>query len=444
MAGNYTRYPNAGSVSVSIPAIGVNGDPAPLQSMLVGGSDGADLIPLLVDGNGVLSVNVTALDPASGVATSANQVLELVSLDALASSVSADGAAAAAKALAVGGVTSGGVFQTFEVNASGHLNVADGGGSLTVDNAGTFAVQVSAALPEGANVIGQVTANAGTNLNTSALALESGGNLASINTELQALTVAIASTTSGQVGTLTMGAVTTAAPSYTTAQTNPLSLDTAGNLRVSASIAATQTLATVTTVGTVTNITNQGQIVDNAAFTDGTTRVMMNGYIFDEVAGTALTENDGAAGRIDSKRAQVNTIEDATTRGQRLAVSAVGGAFVHPAATPAATDATTRANSTALETSRVIKASAGRLYKLTVTSSRSSDQYFQIFNSTTVPADATAPIYVQVLTAGSTIEFNFSDLGGAYFSTGISVSNSTTLATKTIGSADCFITAEYA
>jgi len=29
-----------------------------------------------------------------------------------------------------------------------------------------------------------------------------------------------------------MGAVTTAAPSYTTAQTSPLSLDTAGNLRV--------------------------------------------------------------------------------------------------------------------------------------------------------------------------------------------------------------------
>lgn len=36
------------------------------------------------------------------------------------------------------------------------------------------------ALPAGANVIGQVTANAGTNLNTSLLALEAGGNLATI------------------------------------------------------------------------------------------------------------------------------------------------------------------------------------------------------------------------------------------------------------------------
>jgi hypothetical protein len=40
------------------------------------------------------------------------------------------------------------------------------------------------------------------------------------------------STTSGETGVLGMGAVTTAAPSYTTAQTQPLSLDTAGNLRV--------------------------------------------------------------------------------------------------------------------------------------------------------------------------------------------------------------------
>ncbi len=40
------------------------------------------------------------------------------------------------------------------------------------------------------------------------------------------------STTSGQSGHLIMGAVTTSAPTYTTAQTSPLSLDTGGNLRV--------------------------------------------------------------------------------------------------------------------------------------------------------------------------------------------------------------------
>lgn len=79
-------------------------------------------------------------------------------------------------------------------------------------------------------------------------------------------------------------------------------------------------------IATVTDITNQGQIVDNAAFTDGTTRLNMSGYIFDETAGTGLTENDAAAARIDSKRSVVMVVEDATTRGQRQAVSAAGAA----------------------------------------------------------------------------------------------------------------------
>lgn len=67
-----------------------------------------------------------------------------------------------------------------------------------------------------------------------------------------------------------------------------------------------------------------GQLADNAAFTDGTTAVLPAGFIFDETAGTALTENDVAASRIDSKRALVGVIEDASTRGQRAAVDATG------------------------------------------------------------------------------------------------------------------------
>lgn len=65
-------------------------------------------------------------------------------------------------------------------------------------------------------------------------------------------------------------------------------------------------------------------VADNAGFTDGTTKVLPVGYIFDEVAGTALTENDAAAARIDSKRAQVFTLEDGTTRGNRASVEVPG------------------------------------------------------------------------------------------------------------------------
>lgn len=66
--------------------------------------------------------------------------------------------------------------------------------TITTGNAGALQIDASgrliiAPLPTGSNVIGSIsntafTANAGTNLNTSALALESGGNLAGINTKL--------------------------------------------------------------------------------------------------------------------------------------------------------------------------------------------------------------------------------------------------------------------
>jgi len=69
-------------------------------------------------------------------------------------------------------------------------------------------------------------------------------------------------------------------------------------------------------------------LVDNAAFTDGTTRVTPSGHIFDETAGTALTENDVGASRMDSKRAQIIAIEDATNRGRRLAITAANAATV--------------------------------------------------------------------------------------------------------------------
>jgi len=97
-----------------------------------------------------------------------------------------------------------------------------------------------------------------------------------------------------------------------------------------ASIGTVSTVTTVTTVSTLTSITNWGNIVDNAGFTDGTTRLSMSGYIYDEVAGTALTENDAAAARIDSKRAQVHTLEDGSTRGRYATVTSGNALKVDP------------------------------------------------------------------------------------------------------------------
>lgn len=66
-------------------------------------------------------------------------------------------------------------------------NITELAGNAIATNTGTVSagtqrvtLATNVALPTGTNSIGQVTANAGTNLNTSALALESGGNLAAI------------------------------------------------------------------------------------------------------------------------------------------------------------------------------------------------------------------------------------------------------------------------
>jgi len=63
-------------------------------------------------------------------------------------------------------------------------------------------------------------------------------------------------------------------------------------------------------------------VVDNAAFVDGTTSTSIAGFIYDEVAGVALTENDAAAARINVNRSQTNVIEDGVTRGRYVTVSA--------------------------------------------------------------------------------------------------------------------------
>lgn len=104
-------------------------------------------------------------------------------------------------------------------------------GTVAATQSGTWNIGSITTLP---SITGTVTANAGTNLNTSALALD---------TSVNGLLLSQGSTTSGEKGPLLQGAVTTSAPTYTTAQTSPLSLDTAGNLRVDP--------GTVTVTGTV-------------------------------------------------------------------------------------------------------------------------------------------------------------------------------------------------
>ncbi|MGZ8442546.1 MAG: hypothetical protein ACXWXZ_04020 [Candidatus Binatia bacterium] len=157
---------------------------------------------------------------------------------------------------------------------------------------------------------------------------------------------------------------------------------------------------------------------------------------------TASSGHNGRLQRIAQKLTALITLFPTsigqTTKAGSLSVALASDQGNLSVVLPAASEA----HSTAQAASLVIKASAGELVGLIGYNNSSSDQYIQVHNAASLPADAAVPIFVFKAKAND----NFSlDIGTIPypFSTGIVVCNSSTLATKTIGSANCWFNALY-
>lgn len=102
------------------------------------------------------------------------------------------------------------------------------------------------------------------------------------------------------------------------------------------------------------------------------------------------------------------------------------------------------AGSAALEQQHTIKSGAGTLYGFQVYSNKASSQFIQLFDQEGgTAASGAVPVAVLTVNATSNLSIDYGVVG-RFFSQGIVIANSTTAATQTAGSADCFFDVQYA
>ena len=97
--------------------------------------------------------------------------------------------------------------------------------------------------------------------------------------------------------------------------------------------------------------------------------------------------------------------------------------------------------SPALANALIVKPAQGVLYGLTVTNTKAAAQFVLIFDAAAVPADTAVPLIAKAVPASDAVGFSW--FPGRTFEEGIVVCNSSTQATKTIGSADCIFDANF-
>lgn len=104
------------------------------------------------------------------------------------------------------------------------------------------------------------------------------------------------------------------------------------------------------------------------------------------------------------------------------------------------------ASTTAVAASLIVTPSTAsslhlRCFDIVGFNNSASDQYIQVHDAAALPADSAVPLVTLLAPAG--YQFAVSWTAGRLFANGICVCNSSTAATKTIGSANCLFDITY-
>jgi hypothetical protein len=298
-----------------------------------------DAVPLRVGSTGALWVGVEGTvtvgsHAVTNAGTFAVQVdgSALTALQLIDDPVNTDGNAAGTKLFFVGG-TDGTNAQILSVNTSGHVNIADGGNSITVDNGGTFAVQATC-----------------TNAGTFAVQVD--------------------------------GAALTAL-----------------------------------------QLIDDPVFADDAAFTIGTSKVMVAGGVVDDASTDAADEGDAAAIRVTTSRQVIVNPQPHTTGGLSIFRSIDLD-----------------------ESEEEIKATAGQVYAAWVTNTHTATLYLKFYNATAanVTVGTTTPVITIPIPGNSSDDISAVLSAGGYgiaFDTAITAAVTTGLADNDTGApaANAFI-----
>lgn len=285
--------PISGSISATNPSVGTTNVAAPTSATEIGVIDGTGKL------QGASSTNPVRVDPTG---TTTQPVSGSVSV----SNFPGTQAVTLPAGQAVELLDSAGTNKA-SISAAGALKTD--GSAVTQPVSGTFF--------QGTQPVSAVS-----------LPLPSG---AATDASVTGLQVAQASATAGEKGPLVQGAVTTAAPTYTTGQTDPLSLNTAGGLRVDGS-GVTQPVSIAATVSENLAQVGGGAVVTAAA---GVQKV--------GVVGGAGTSLETTAGVLDENIKNVGNSAVVTAAAGVQKVGIVGNAGASVDSTAAAGAAPTNA-----------------------------------------------------------------------------------------------------